>query len=61
MIDDFTILLPVKFRCIKFSGFREVENVSVNQRPGRSCRFSDRSENSVLLEDVDMLLPVKFP
>ena len=39
------ILLPVKFCRIPFSGFRElreeVENVSVNQRPGRPSCFSD--------------------
>ena len=37
--------LPVKFRWIPFSGFfREVENVSANQRPGRPFCFSDRPE-----------------
>ena len=35
-----------------FSGFREVENVSPNQRPGRpSCVF-DRSEKTHLEEDI---------
>ena len=35
LVEDVEILLPVKFRWIPFSGLRgEVENVSVNQRPG---------------------------
>ena len=34
--EDLEILLPVKFRLIRFSAFRgEVENVSANQRPGQ--------------------------
>ena len=38
-------LLPVKFPWIPFSGFfREVENVSANQRPGWPFCFSDRRE-----------------
>ena len=107
MVEDVEILLPVKFRWILFSGFREeVENVPANQRPGRPSCFSDRpkkhklgrgrwdlascqvSLNSVqrrsrkclsqseartailffpispkntnLVEDVEILLPVKF-
>ena len=45
LVEDIEILLPVKFRCILFSGFRgEVENVSANQRPGRPSCFSDRPE-----------------
>ena len=36
LIEDVEILLPVKFRWIPLSSFREeVENVSANQRPGR--------------------------
>ena len=43
LVEDVEILLPVKFRWILFSGFREeVENVSANQRPGRPSCFSDR-------------------
>ena len=43
--EDVEILLPVKFRY----GFRgEVENVSVNQRPGGSSCFLDRLENNKL-------------
>ena len=45
LVQDVEILLPVKFSCIPFSGFRgEVENVSANQRPGRPSCFSDRPE-----------------
>ena len=44
-----------------FSGFRgEVENVSANQRPGRPSCFSDRPKNTNLIEDIEILLPVKF-
>ena len=43
LVEDFEILLPVQFRRILFSDFREeVENVSANQRPGRPSCFSDR-------------------
>ena len=31
LVEDVEILLPVKFRWIPFSSFREVENVSANQ------------------------------
>ena len=49
LVEDFKILLPVKFRWILFSGFRgEVRNVSANQRPGRSSCFSDRPEKHKL-------------
>ena len=45
LVEDIEILLPVKFRLIRFSGFREeVENVSANQRPGRPSCFSDRQK-----------------
>ena len=48
LVEDFEILLPVKFLWIPFSGFREVENVSANQRPGRPSCFSDRPEKHKL-------------
>ena len=45
---DVEILLPVKFRWIPFSGFREVENSSAYQRLwGLSC-FADRPEKPLL-------------
>ena len=45
LVEDVEILLPDKFCWIPFSGFRgEVENVSANQRPGRTSCFSDRPE-----------------
>ena len=45
LVEGFEILLPIKFRCIRFSGFRgEVKNVSANERPGRPSCFSDRPE-----------------
>ena len=49
LVEDFEILLPVKFLWIMFSGFRgEVENVSANQRPGRPSCFSDRPKKHKL-------------
>ena len=49
MVEDVEILLPVKFRWIPFSGFREeVENVSANQKPGWPSCFSDRPEKHKL-------------
>ena len=45
VVEGIESLLPVKFRWIPFSGFfREVKNVSANQRPGRPSYFSDRPE-----------------
>ena len=40
-VQDVEILLPVKSRCIPFSGFREVENLSANQRLRQPSWFSD--------------------
>ena len=49
LVEDVEILLPVKFRWIRFSGFRgEVEIVSANQRPGRPSCFSERPEKHKL-------------
>ena len=49
MVEGFEILLPIQFRWIWFSGFREeVENVSANQKPGRPSCFSDRPEKHKL-------------
>ena len=61
LVEDFEILLTVKFRWIPFSGFRvEVENVSANQRPGRPFFFSIDAKNIKLEGHVEILLPVKF-
>ena len=49
LVEGIKILLPVKFRWIPFSGFyREVENVSANQRPGRPFCFFDQPEKHKL-------------
>ena len=49
LVEDVEILLPVKFRWIRFSSFRgKVENVSANQRPGRPSWFSDRPKKHKL-------------
>ena len=43
LVKDVEILIPVKFRRIPFSGFREEnENVSANQRLGLPSSFSDQ-------------------
>ena len=39
LLGDVQFLLPVKFRHIPFSGLGEVENVSVNHRPGQPSSF----------------------
>ena len=36
------------------------ESVSTNQGPGRPSWFSDQPEKHKLVEEVDILLPVKF-
>ena len=44
LLEDFEFFIPVKFRQIPFSIFREeVEHVSANQRQWRPSCFSDRS------------------
>ena len=49
LVEDFEILLPVKFRWIPLSSFRgEVENISANQRPGLPSCFSDWPEKPKL-------------
>ena len=53
LVKDVEILLPVKFRRILFSGFREeVENVSTNQKLGRQPCFPISPKNTNLVEDV---------
>ena len=57
LVEVVEILLPVKFRWILYSGFREeVKNVSANQRPGQPSCFSDRLEK----RKPGILLPFKF-
>ena len=49
LVEGVEILLPVKFHWIPLSGFyREVKNVSANQRLGRPSCFSDRPEKHKL-------------
>ena len=60
LVEDIYILLHVKFRWIPFSSFREVKNVSVNQRPGGHLVFLISPKNTNLVEDIMILLPVKF-
>ena len=53
LVEDVEILLPVNFRWISLVGDRgEIENVSTNQRRGRQSSFSDRPENTNLVEHV---------
>ena len=44
LVEDIENLRSVKFRWIPFCGFKEVENVSANKRPGWLSCFSDRPE-----------------
>ena len=60
LVKNVEIFLPVKFRRILFNGFREVENVSANQRLGRPSFFPISPKNTNLVADVKILLPVKF-
>ena len=54
-------MLPVRFHGIPFSGLRgEVENVSANLRPGVNLVFPIGLKNTNLVEDVEILRPVKF-
>ena len=39
LVEEVEILLPANYRCIPFSGFKAIENVSANRRPGRSSFF----------------------
>ena len=60
LVEDVKVFLPVKFRWILSGDFREVENVSANQRPGRPSWIFDCSKNTNLVQDVEIVLPVKF-
>ena len=49
LVEDVEILLPIKFRWIPLSVFREeIKNVSANQRPGRPSCFTDQPEKHKL-------------
>ena len=49
LVEDFEILIPVKFCWIPISGFRgKVENLLANQRPGRPSCFSELTEKHKL-------------
>ena len=49
------------YRRIPLSGLREeVENASANQGLGRPFFVFDRPKNTNFVEDVDILLPMKF-
>ena len=61
LVEGVEIFLPVKICWIPFSGFyREVENVSANQRPGRPFVFPIAPKNTNLVEGFEILLPVKI-
>ena len=49
LVEEFEVLLTVKFCSILFSAFRgEVKNVSANQRPGWPSCYSDQPEKHKL-------------
>ena len=61
LVEEVEFLVPVKFRQILFSDFRdEVEKVSTNQRPGGHLGFPISPKDTTLVEDFEFLLPVKF-
>ena len=61
LVEDIEFLLIVKFRWNLFSGFRgKVENVSANQRPGGHLCFSDRPENIILVEGIEIYFLSSF-
>ena len=52
-VEGVEILPPIKFCCIRFSGFREeIENISANQRPGGHLVFPIGPKNTNLVEGV---------
>ena len=55
LVKDVGILLPVRFRRILFSGYREVETISANHL---GFPISPKNTNSV--KDVEVLLPADF-
>ena len=61
LVEGVEILHPVKIRWILFSGFyREVKNVSANQKPGWPSCFSDPPKKHKLGRGLEILLPIKF-
>ena len=54
-------LASCQFRRIPFNGFREeVKSVSANQSSGDHLVFPIGPKNTNLVEDIEILLPVKF-
>ena len=60
MVDDVGFFLPVKFRQIPFSGFREEMKMSQLIRRRGGHLFPTDLQNTNLVKDVQFLLPVKF-
>ena len=61
LVKDVEYLLTVKFGSIPSSDYIERdENASTDQRPEMTS-FSGHSQNTNLVEDVDCLLPGRFP
>ena len=55
------ILLSVKFRSIPFCGFREdVKNISAIRGQGDYLAFPISPKNTMIIEDIETLLPVKY-
>ena len=62
LVEEFEILHPSRFHLILCRGFRgEVKNVSADPRPGRpSCFYNQPETNTNFVEDIEILLPLKF-
>ena len=64
LVEDIEILLPVKFRWIPFSGFRgelrEVEMSHPIRDQSDHIVFPMGPKNTNLVEDIEILLPIKF-
>ena len=62
LIEDVKILLPVRFRWIPFSGFREKVKICPSHSEARAAIlfFFISPKNTNFEEDVEILLPVKF-
>ena len=60
LVEDVEILLPVKFRWIPFSGFREVENVKIYERRTNAGRRTTRDHISALEPSAEVHLKCKY-
>ena len=60
LVENIEYLPPIKYSWFPFIDRREVGNVSVNQRLGGHISFPIGSQNTNLVEDVEILIREKF-